>query len=150
MAQFVEALRGMGEACRALDFPIVSGNVSLYNESKATGGGRRSSPPRRSAASACSTIGRKARPSASRAKGETLVLLGHSRGHVGQSLWLEVCHGRSEGMPPPVDLEVERRVGELVRQLIAEGLVTAVHDVSDGGARSRSPKWRLPARRAFE
>jgi len=49
-------------------------------------------------------------------------------------LWLEVCHGRRDGVPPTVDLAVERRLGELVRQLIAEGLVSAVHDVSDGGA----------------
>jgi phosphoribosylformylglycinamidine synthase len=67
-------------------------------------------------------------------EGETLLLLGHSTGHVGQSLWLEVCHGRREGPAPNVDLSVERRLGELTRQLIAEGLVNATHDVSDGGA----------------
>jgi phosphoribosylformylglycinamidine synthase len=69
-----------------------------------------------------------------KAEGETLLLLGHSTGHVGQSLWLEVCHGGREGAAPPVDLGVERRLGELVRQLIAAGLVSAVHDISDGGA----------------
>ncbi|HEV8407302.1 MAG TPA: AIR synthase-related protein, partial [Sphingomicrobium sp.] len=69
-----------------------------------------------------------------KSEGESLILLGHSTGHVGQSLWLDVCHGRREGTPPPVDLAVERRVGELVRQLIAAGLVSAVHDISDGGA----------------
>ena len=69
-----------------------------------------------------------------KAAGETLILIGHSTGHVGQSLWLDVCHGRRDGPPPPIDLDVERRVGELVRQLIAQGLVSAVHDVSDGGA----------------
>jgi phosphoribosylformylglycinamidine synthase len=66
--------------------------------------------------------------------GETLMLLGHSTGHVGQSLWLDVCHGRREGPPPPVDLGVERRLGELARHLIGGGLATAVHDISDGGA----------------
>ena len=65
---------------------------------------------------------------------EALLLLGHSTGHVGQSLWLEVCHGRREGKPPPVDLALERRLGELVRQLIDAGLVSAAHDISDGGA----------------
>jgi len=134
MAQFVECLRGMGDACRALDFPIVSGNVSLYNESKATGGGSAVLPT--PAIGAVGLLGdwSKSATIALKAEGETLILLGHSTGHVGQSLWLDVCHDRSEGMPPPVDLQVERRVGELVCQLIADGLATAVHDVSDGGA----------------
>ena len=70
-------------------------------------------------------------------EGSTLVLLGHSSSQVGQSLWLSVCHGRRDGPPPPVDLQIERRAGELVRQLIEEGLVTAVHDISDGGAAGR-------------
>jgi phosphoribosylformylglycinamidine synthase len=69
-----------------------------------------------------------------KAEGESIVLIGHSDSHVGQSLWLSECHGRVEGPPPPVDLAAERRAGELVRSLIAEGTVTAVHDCSDGGA----------------
>jgi phosphoribosylformylglycinamidine synthase len=69
-----------------------------------------------------------------KAAGEDVVLIGHTVGHVGQSIWLREIHGREEGPPPPVDLAVERRAGELVRALIAEGLVTAVHDCSDGGA----------------
>ena len=134
MAQFVEALRGMGDACRALDFPIVSGNVSLYNESKATGGGSAILPTpaiggvgllddwERSA-----TIGFKG-------EGEHIILIGHSDSHVGQSLWLDVCHGRRDGPPPPVDLAAERRAGECILELISQGLVTAVHDCADGGA----------------
>ena len=62
------------------------------------------------------------------------MLIGHTKGHAGQSLWLELCHGRREGPPPPIDLPAERRAGECVRQLIADGLATAVHDCSDGGA----------------
>jgi phosphoribosylformylglycinamidine synthase subunit PurL len=69
-----------------------------------------------------------------KAPGEHIVLIGHTKGHVGQSLWLEVCHGRREGPPPPVDLAAERRAGECIRSLIAGGLVSAVHDCSDGGA----------------
>ena len=69
-----------------------------------------------------------------KAEGETLVLLGHSTGHVGQSLWLEICHGRRIGAPPPIDLAVERRLGELLRQLIDDNSITASHDISDGGA----------------
>jgi len=134
MAQFVECLRGMGDACRALDFPIVSGNVSLYNESKATGGGSAILPTPAIGGvgllddwSKMATIGFKE-------EGEHIVLIGHTKGHAGQSLWLEVCHGRREGPPPPVDLAAERRAGECIRKLIAEGLVSAVHDCSDGGA----------------
>src|SRR5215212_3475420 len=88
--------------------------------------GQQSCPPPRSAGSASATI-------AFKAQGEHIILIGHSDSHVGQSLWLEVCHGRREGPPPPVDLAAERRLGESTRNLIAHGLVTAVHDVSDGG-----------------
>ena len=69
-----------------------------------------------------------------KAEGESIVLIGHSNSHAGQSLWLDVVHNRQDGPAPPVDLAVEKRAGELIRQLIADGLVTAVHDVSDGGA----------------
>jgi len=134
MAQFVGALEGMGEACRALDFPIVSGNVSLYNESKATGGGSAILPT--PAIGGVGLLGdwEKSATIAFKADGEHVVLIGHSNSHVGQSLWLEVCNGRREGSPPPVDLAAERRAGECVRGLIRDGLVTAVHDCSDGGA----------------
>jgi phosphoribosylformylglycinamidine (FGAM) synthase-like enzyme len=134
MAQFVEALRGMGDACRALDFPIVSGNVSLYNESKATGGGSAILPTPAIGGVGLLDDWRKSATIAFKAEGEHLILIGHSKGHVGQSLWLEVCHGRREGAPPPVDLAVERRAGECIRKLIDQGLISAVHDCSDGGA----------------
>src|SRR5206468_8576090 len=69
-----------------------------------------------------------------KSEGEHLILIGHTKGHVGQSLWLDVCHGRREGPPPPVDLSAEKRAGVCIRGLIAAGLVSAVHDCSDGGA----------------
>jgi phosphoribosylformylglycinamidine synthase subunit PurL len=134
MAQFVGALEGMGEACRALDYPIVSGNVSLYNESKATGGGSAILPT--PAIGGVGLLGdwEESATIAFKAEGEHVVLIGHSDSHVGQSLWLEVCHGRREGTPPPVDFAAERRAGECIRQLIGDGVVTAVHDCADGGA----------------
>jgi phosphoribosylformylglycinamidine synthase len=134
MAQFVGCLRGMGDACRALDFPIVSGNVSLYNESKATGGGSAILPTPAIGGVGLLDDWAKSATIGFKAPGEAIVLIGHSNSHVGQSLWLEVCHGGREGMPPPVDLAAERRAGECIRQLIADGLVSAVHDCSDGGA----------------
>jgi phosphoribosylformylglycinamidine synthase len=135
MGQFVGCVEGMAEACRALDFPVVSGNVSLYNETKNDDGSSLAILPTPAIGgvgllddwSKMATIG-------FRGEGETLVLLGHSTGHVGQSLWLELCHGRREGPPPRVDLAVERRLGELLRRLIGERAVTAAHDISDGGA----------------
>jgi len=134
MAQFVGALEGMGEACRALDFPIVSGNVSLYNESKATGGGSAILPTPAIGGVGLLADWEKSATPAFKAEGETLILLGHSKGEVGQSLWLDVIHGRRDGQPPAVDLQVERRLGELLRKVTEQGLVTAVHDISDGGA----------------
>ena len=136
MAQFVEALRGMGDACRALDFPIVSGNVSLYNESKATGGGSAILPTPAIGAVGLLDDWAKSANIAFKAGAEKILLVGADPGaapEVGQSLWLDVCHGRRDGPSPRVSLEDERRHAEFVRMLIAEGLVTAVHDVSDGG-----------------
>ena len=135
MGQFVGCVEGMAEACRALDFPVVSGNVSLYNETRNEDGSSAAILP----TPAIGGVGllddwEKSTSIAFKREGETLLLLGHSTGHVGQSLWLEVCHARREGEPPRVDLAVERRLGELVRQLIDAGLVSAVHDISDGGA----------------
>jgi len=137
MAQFVGALEGMGEACRALDFPIVSGNVSLYNESKATGGGSAILPTPAIGGVGLLEDWEKSATIAPKEVGDPIVLLGNSAEHIGQhlgqSLWLQEIHGRRDGPPPPVDLELERRTGELVQELIGRGLVTAVHDVSDGG-----------------
>ncbi|EGD58878.1 phosphoribosylformylglycinamidine synthase II [Novosphingobium nitrogenifigens DSM 19370] len=133
MAQIVEALRGMGDACRALDYPIVSGNVSLYNESKATGGGSAILPTPAIGGVGLMIDHEKMATIPFKAEGETIWLIGGMPGHLGQSLWLREAHGREDGNPPPVDLDAERRNGEFVRQLIADGSVTAVHDISDGG-----------------
>jgi phosphoribosylformylglycinamidine synthase II len=135
MGQFVGCVEGIAEACRALDFPVVSGNVSLYNETKNEDGSSLAILP----TPAIGGVGllddwEKSATIGFKSEGETLMLIGHSAGHVGRSLWLEICHGRCEGAPPPVDLSVERRLGELARKLIAEAIVTAAHDISDGGA----------------
>src|SRR6476646_3702802 len=135
MGQFVGCVEGMAEACRALDCPVVSGNVSLYNETKNEDGSSLAILPTPAIGGVgllddwekSATIGLKQ-------EGEHLVLIGHTKGHAGQSTWLEVCHDRREGTPPPVDLAAEKRAGECIRRLIVEGLVTAVHDCSDGGA----------------
>lgn len=133
MAQIVEALRGMGDACRALDYPIVSGNVSLYNESKATGGGSAILPTPAIGGVGLMENHETMAKIGFKAEGEAIFVIGHSNGHLGQSLWLREVHGREEGAPPPVDLAAERAHAEFVRKLIGEGKVGAVHDVSDGG-----------------
>jgi phosphoribosylformylglycinamidine synthase len=133
MAQFVGCLEGMADACRALDYPIVSGNVSLYNESKATGGGSAILPTPAIGGvgvledvSKMATIGFKA-------EGDAIFVIGDNNGHLGQSLWLRELHGREDGGAPTVDLTKERARGEFVRRLVTEGKVNAVHDVADGG-----------------
>jgi phosphoribosylformylglycinamidine synthase subunit PurL len=133
MAQIVLCLEGMSEACRALDFPIVSGNVSLYNESKATGGGSAILPTPAIGGVGLLADWRRSAAIAFRSEGDDIWLIGASPSHLGQSLWLRELHGREAGPPPPVDLAAERRHGDLVRDLIARGLVSAVHDISDGG-----------------
>jgi len=134
MAQITGCLDGMSQACLALDMPIVSGNVSLYNESKATGGGSAILPTPAIGAVGVLDDWEKSATIGFKSEDETIVLIGHSDSHVGQSLWLKECHGRSDGAPPPVDLAAERRAGELIRSLIADGKISAVHDCSDGGA----------------
>jgi len=112
----------------------VSGNVSLYNESKATGGGSAILPTPAIGGVGLLDDWEKSATIAFKAEGEQIILIGHSDSNVGQSLWLDAIHGQREGMPPPVDLAAEKRAGECIRQLIANGQVTAVHDCSDGGA----------------
>jgi phosphoribosylformylglycinamidine synthase len=135
MGQFVGCIEGMAEACRALDFPIVSGNVSLYNETKNDDGTGSAILP----TPAIGGLGliedwRKSATIGFKGEGEWVFLLGESGNcHLGQSLWLREVGGREDGAPPPVDLAAEKAAGALVRDAIARGLVSAVHDVSDGG-----------------
>ena len=129
MGELVGCLEGIGEAARALDFPIVSGNVSLYNETMGSG-----IPP----TPAIGGVGliedvAKAASLAFKAAGEDIWLVGGAPNWLGQSAWLVTVLGREEGAPPPVDLKAERRNGDFVASLIRDGRVSAVHDLSDGG-----------------
>ncbi len=133
MGQIVGCLEGMADACRALDYPIVSGNVSLYNESKATGGGSAILPTPAIGGVGLMQDHTKMATIGFKAEGERIWVLGGSGSHLGQTLWLRELHGREEGPPPAVDLAAERARAEAVRGWIADGRVTAVHDISDGG-----------------
>ena len=128
MGQFAAAIRGMAAACEALDFPVVSGNVSLYNETE----GRAILPT-----PAIGGLG--VLDDAALAIGLALppwldiVLIGATTGWLGQSIWLREIAGREDGAPPPVDLAIEKANGDFVRTHILNGTIRACHDVSDGG-----------------
>ena len=129
MGQFVGAVEGMREACLALDYPVVSGNVSLYNETS----GRAILPTPVIGGVGLIADARGAVDLALKADGNLLILIGDTRGHVGASLYLREIEGSEAGPPPPVDLAAERRNGDFVRAEIGAGRVAACHDVSDGG-----------------
>ena len=129
MGQFVGACQGMSEACIALDFPVVSGNVSLYNETEGTG---ILPTPAIGGVGILADASRHARIALDR-DGLVLIAIGGKGSHVGASLYLRELHGREDGAPPAIDLKAERRNGELVRKAIEDGLVTVCHDVADGG-----------------
>jgi len=140
MGQLVFALKGIDAACRALDYPVVSGNVSLYNE----------------------TIGRSILPTPTiggvgllpdltkmmtyrfKQAGDLILLIGSHGTELGQSIYLRECLGREEGAPPPVDLALEKKHGDFVRHLINDRAVSAVHDISDGGLATAVIEMVLP------
>ncbi len=132
MGQLVGCIEGMADACRALAFPIVSGNVSLYNE---TNGEAILPTPVIGGIGLLADLEHRV-DVALRRPTLALMLVGgdaEAPGWLGQSLFARLAMQRSGDAPPPVDLEAERRAGALVRRLIGDGRVTACHDVSDGG-----------------
>ncbi|HEY3678240.1 MAG TPA: phosphoribosylformylglycinamidine synthase subunit PurL, partial [Bradyrhizobium sp.] len=129
MGQFVGCLKGIAEACRTLDFPVVSGNVSLYNETN----GRGILPTPSIGGVGVLDDFTKSASLAFKAGGEAILLIGDVQGWLGQSVYLRDICGREEGAPPPVDLAAEKRNGDVVRGMIHAGTATAVHDISDGG-----------------
>ena len=129
MGQFVGCIEGMAEACRALDFPVVSGNVSFYNETDGTG---ILPTPTIGGVGLIADLDRMC-DLALKAPGERLLLLGAAGSHLGRSLYQREIGGRDDGPPPAVDLAAERRHGNFVRRQIEDGRVSACHDISDGG-----------------
>src|SRR6202012_751336 len=129
MGQIVRAIEGMAEACRALDFPVVSGNVSLYNE---TNGVAIPPTPTVGGVGLIPDYDRRAGFSGLQPS-DRILLVGETRGELGASLYLRELFGREDGAPPPVDLALEKKNGDFVRGLIRSGQVKVVHDLSDGG-----------------
>jgi phosphoribosylformylglycinamidine synthase len=130
MWQFAEAVRGMGEACRALGTPVVSGNVSFYNETAGEG-----------AILPTPTIGmlglledvERAVPAEFQGAGDAIVLLGETREELGATEYLAVRRGLERGAPPALDLELERRLHELLAEAASRGLLRSAHDAAEGG-----------------
>jgi phosphoribosylformylglycinamidine synthase subunit PurL len=129
MGQLVGAIEGIAEACRALDFPIVSGNVSLYNESPS---GAILPTPSIGGVGLVENVA-KTQTIAFKQAGDVILLIGETLGHLGQSAYLREICGRDDGAPPPVDLVAEKKHGDFVRALVRDGKVTAAHDLSEGG-----------------
>ncbi|PJI37585.1 phosphoribosylformylglycinamidine synthase subunit PurL [Ferrovibrio sp.] len=129
MGQFVGAVEGIREACLALDYPVVSGNVSLYNE---TNGKGILPTPAIGGVGVLDDVSKMA-TLAFKLPGEAILLVGKTQGHLGQSVYLRDICGQEAGPPPPVDLKAEKTNGDAVRMLITKGMVSAVHDCADGG-----------------
>ena len=129
MGQFVGCIQGMTSACLALDFPVVSGNVSLYNE---THGQAILPTPAIGGIGVLDNLDRFADLALRRAD-DILLLVGETKGHLGQSIYVRQLLNRHDGPPPEVDLAAERGNGDFIRNLITEGWVDTCHDLSDGG-----------------
>ena len=129
MGQFVGCIKGMSEAALKLKFPVVSGNVSLYNE---TNGVAILPTPVIGGVGLLEDLGKSATIAFKR-HDEDIILIGSCSGWLGQSIYLREIHGLEMGAPPPLDLDEEKRNGDLVRNLIKQGTVSACHDISDGG-----------------
>ena len=129
MGQFVGAIEGMNEACHAFDYPVVSGNVSLYNE---TNGVAIPPTPAVGGVGLIPNLDHFATLSGAK-DDDTLILIGETTGWLGASIYLQQILSREDGAPPPVDLAVEKANGDYVRKLIRNRRVNAVHDCSDGG-----------------
>ena len=129
MGQLVGAIKGIGEACLALDFPIVSGNVSLYNETN----GVAILPTPTIAGVGLLPDWQKMARIGSAGDGDVLIMIGTDGSHLGSSIYLRDILGSTEGPAPTVDLFAERRNGDFVRSAIRNGHVSACHDISSGG-----------------
>lgn len=133
MGQIVGCLEGMRDACLALDYPVISGNVSLYNETSIGDNASAVQPtPAIGGVGILADIGKRIGNKFT-AEGRDIILIGNTEGHIGSSLYLREVLGSEEGTPPPVDLKAERTHGDFIRGLIESGNVSACHDISDGG-----------------
>jgi phosphoribosylformylglycinamidine synthase subunit PurL len=130
MGQLVGCIQGIAEACLALDYPVVSGNVSLYNETN----GQAVLPTPAIGGVGLMQDYTKLVGVAFQGTGQAVYILGETNGHLFQSIYARDLHGITTGPAPKVDLPVEKKHSEFVRAQIDQGSLTACHDVADGGA----------------
>ncbi len=145
MGQLVFAIKGIGEACEALGMPIVSGNVSLYNETH----GQAILPTPTIGAVGLLPDQSKTATIGGANDGDTVFLIGTEAAHLGQSIYMRECLGREEGPPPTVDLLMEKTRGDYVRAAIRSDYLTACHDISDGGLAIALAEMAIAADRGF-
>ncbi|HSE69586.1 MAG TPA: phosphoribosylformylglycinamidine synthase subunit PurL [Nocardioidaceae bacterium] len=129
MWQFAEATRGLADGCRALGVPVTGGNVSLYNQ---TGETAILPTPVVAVLGVIDDVTRRT-PSGFVAEGQQIYLLGTTREELSGSEWAHVVHGHLGGLPPRVDLDAERQLGDILVNASRDGLIDAAHDLSDGG-----------------
>src|SRR6202789_301875 len=139
MWEIVAGIEGISAACRALDFPVIGGNCSLYNE---TNGEAILPTPAIGGVGLMKDASRMATVAFKRSD-DTILLVGETKGHLGQSIYLREVEGLEVGAAPPVDLAAEKKNGEFVRKLIEDGRADTVHDVSDGGILSALAEMAL-------
>lgn len=129
MGQITGALKGMTEACKELEYPVISGNVSLYNE---TNGVAILPTPTIGGVGVINNLNKIIANSFTK-EAEVILVIGETKGHLGSSYYLSDIEGRKEGTPPKVDLTTEKKNGLFISGLIADGKISACHDISDGG-----------------
>ncbi|HEX3126012.1 MAG TPA: phosphoribosylformylglycinamidine synthase subunit PurL [Thermoanaerobaculia bacterium] len=127
--QFREAIRGMSDACRAFGVPVISGNVSFYNETESNS---IYPTPTVGMVGVVPTV-TNLPVSSFTTRGDRVVLLGRDRSEHGGSAYLRLLHGIEQGRPPEVDLDAEVRLAKLLRSLSQQGLIHTAHDLSEGG-----------------
>lgn len=146
MGQLVYAIKGISEACKALDFPIVSGNVSLYNE---TNGEGILPTPTMAGVGLITDWQNMARIDGMK-DNDTILLVGGCGSHLGQSIYLRDILDMEQGTPPHVDLEKEKANGNFIRNLIENKDVDACHDLSDGGLAIALAEMVIKSRRGVK
>ncbi len=129
MWQFAEATRGLADGCQALGIPVTGGNVSLYNQTGATA---ILPTPVVAVLGVIDDVTRRT-PSGFAAEGQQIYLLGTTGEELSGSEWAHVAHGHLGGLPPAVDLAVERELADILVNASRDGLIDAAHDLSDGG-----------------
>jgi phosphoribosylformylglycinamidine synthase II len=129
MGQFVGCIDGMAESCKALDYPVISGNVSLYNE---TNGAGILPTPTIGGVGLMQDINKRLTQNF-KAEGDTVYLIGKDGNHLDQSIFAREIHGVEQGPPPRIDLAEERKNGDFILNCADQELLSACHDISDGG-----------------